>query len=66
MSNAYIVEVQSETAGIVVRDGRQYRFFASDRRFDALEGRDFNSLRAAEAAARDHAAKRRNSTRPNG
>jgi len=55
MSQAYIIEVQSETAGIVVRNGQQFQFFSSNRRFDALEGRQFGSARAAEAAARDHA-----------
>ncbi len=55
MSQAYIIEVQSETAGIVVRHGQQFQFFSSNRRFDALEGRQFASARAAEAAARDHA-----------
>jgi hypothetical protein len=52
MSQAYIIEVESRTAGIVARDGRGYRFFSSDRLFDGLEGRQFRSARDAERAAR--------------
>jgi hypothetical protein len=52
MSNAYIIEVGSHTAGIVARDERSYRFFSSDRIFDSLEGREFRSVGAAERAAR--------------
>ena len=52
MSNAYIIEVGSHTAGIVIRDERSYRFFSSDRIFDSLEGREFRSARDAERAAR--------------
>ncbi|MBO4227794.1 hypothetical protein [Bradyrhizobium neotropicale] len=52
MSNAYFIEVESHTAGIVARDERGYRFFSSDRIFDSLEGREFRSARAAERAAR--------------
>jgi hypothetical protein len=53
MSNAYIIEVGSHTAGIVARDERSYRFFSSDRIFDSLGGgREFRSARDAERAAR--------------
>jgi len=52
MSNAYVIEVGSHTAGIVTRDERGYRFFSSDRIFDGLEGREFRSARDAERAAR--------------
>jgi hypothetical protein len=52
MSNAYIIEVGSRTAGIVAKDERDYRFFSSDRIFDSLEGREFRSARDAERAAR--------------
>jgi hypothetical protein len=34
MSNAYIIEVGSHTAGIVTKDERSYRFISSDRIFD--------------------------------
>lgn len=52
MSNAYIIEVGSHTAGIVTKDERSYDFFSSDRIFDSLEGREFSSARDAERAAR--------------
>lgn len=52
MTKAYIIEIESRTAGIVTRDERGYRFFSSDRAFDGLEGHEFRSARAAERAAR--------------
>jgi hypothetical protein len=52
MSQAYIIEVESRTAGIVARDEHGYRFFSSDRLFDGLEGRQFRSARDAERVAR--------------
>ncbi|MGY3606310.1 MULTISPECIES: hypothetical protein [unclassified Bradyrhizobium] len=52
MSNAYIIEIESHTAGIVTKDKRSYHFFSSDRIFDSLEGREFRSARDAERAAR--------------
>jgi hypothetical protein len=52
MSNAYVIEVGSHTAGIVTKDERNYRFFSADRIFDSLEGREFRSARDAERAAR--------------
>lgn len=52
MPHAYIIEIANRTAGIVVADGRGFRFFASEAAFDALEGEQFSSARAAERAAR--------------
>jgi hypothetical protein len=52
MSDCYVIEVSSETAGIVVRDTSGYQFFAASRRFDALEGQTFRNAREAERAAR--------------
>ena len=52
MTQAYIIEIESRTAGIVARDERGYRFFSSDRTFDGLEGREFRSARDVERAAR--------------
>ncbi|MBB1092807.1 hypothetical protein [Rhodopseudomonas pseudopalustris] len=51
MSDAYVIEVHSRTAGIVVRDGRNYCFFASHHDFNSLERRSFGSLVAAQKAA---------------
>jgi hypothetical protein len=52
MPDSYIIEVDSQTAGIVVRDREGYRFFASSHQFNALEGRIFRNAREAERAAR--------------
>ena len=52
MPNAYIIEIQNRTAGIVTRDAQGFRFFSSERIFDSLEGRQFRSARDAERAAR--------------
>ncbi|MCP1845560.1 hypothetical protein ACVIHI_008973 [Bradyrhizobium sp. USDA 4524] len=59
MSNAYIIEIESYTAGIVTKERRSYHFFSSDRIFDRLEGREFRSARDAERAARALFAERR-------
>ena len=49
---AYVVEVDDETVGIVVRDeDASFRFYAAARTFDALEQRRFSSPRAAQRAA---------------
>ncbi|WGR93771.1 MULTISPECIES: hypothetical protein [unclassified Bradyrhizobium] len=52
MSDSYVIEVSSQTAGIVVRDARGFQFFAASPRFEALEGRIFRNAREAERAAR--------------
>lgn len=52
MPEAYIIEIDDRTAGIIAKDQRGYRFFASDRSFDGLEGREFRNARDAERAAR--------------
>ena len=51
MSDTYIIEVASQTAGIVVRDPNGYRFFAATHRFNPLEGQLFRNAREAERAA---------------
>ena len=51
MFNSYIIEVGSEPAGIIVRDGRGFRFFASAKPFYELEGRFFGTPRDAQTAA---------------
>jgi hypothetical protein len=54
MSDAYVVEVGGQTAGIVVRDSKAetFSFFAATRRFHPLEGLEFSEPYAAERAAR--------------
>ena len=53
MSDTYIIETRDGAAGIVVRDGRGFRFFAATRDFNGLDGQLFATPRAAEAAAND-------------
>ena len=52
MPDSYIIEVNSQTAGIVVRGSGGYCFFASSHRFNRLEGQLFRNAREAERAAR--------------
>lgn len=53
MSDAYIIEIADETAGIVVRQQHEtgYRFHAAVPRYFALEGKIFAGPREAERAA---------------
>ena len=52
MPDSYIIEVNSETAGIVVRGQGGYCFFASSHQFNRLEGQLFRNASEAERAAR--------------
>jgi hypothetical protein len=54
MSHAYIIHIAGRVAGIVARDhgGQAFRFFASSRIFDPLEGALFDEPLLAERAAR--------------
>jgi len=52
MPDSYIIEVNSLTAGIIVRNAEGYRFFASSHRFNRLEGRLFRNAGEAERAVR--------------
>jgi hypothetical protein len=60
MSDNYIIEIRPSSAGIivqagiVVRDGRGFRFFAATHAFNPLEGRFFKNPREAEKAALAH------------
>lgn len=57
MSDNYIIEIRPESsgatvqAGVVVRDGRGFRFFAATAVFHALDNQLFKHPRAAEVAA---------------
>jgi hypothetical protein len=57
MFDNYIIEVRPPTAGvtlqagIIVRDGRTFRFFAASDIFAPLEGQRFDSPKTAEQAA---------------
>lgn len=52
MSNAYVIEVDGGAAGVVVRENRSFRFYASDRRYSRLEGSRYGSLEEAERAVK--------------
>jgi hypothetical protein len=54
MHDTYIIETRKGAAGIVVRDGRGFRFFAATRDFHGLEGQVFTTPKDAEAAALRH------------
>lgn len=54
MSKAFVIEARSDAAGIVVHDGRQYRFFAATYEFHGLEGRNFRSPADAQRAVQQH------------
>jgi hypothetical protein len=55
MYDTYIIETRKGAAGIVVRDGRGFRFFAATQAFNGLEGRVFGTPKEAETAALRHA-----------
>ncbi len=51
MSDNFIIEISSQTAGIVVRNPDGYRFFSASHRFNSMEGQLFRSANEAERAA---------------
>jgi hypothetical protein len=55
MSKAIIIEVHGEAAGIVVGSTGNFRFFSSQRAFDAFDGRIFRSVEQANRAIASHA-----------
>ena len=48
----YVIELGGSAAGVVVQDNQNFRFFASDRRYGALERRLFRSPRHAEESCK--------------
>ena len=64
MSDNYIIEIRSKSlgitveAGVVVREGHRFRFYAATHAFNSLEGQLFKSPKAAEAAALRHMVER--------
>lgn len=58
MTDAFIIEVNNEAAGIIVRTGQDYLFYASSPRYQALEGASFPSASKATLAAREIGRKR--------
>ncbi len=53
MSNGCVIEIQGDAVGILVREGRSYKFFAAMQAFNVLEGRMFSTPRHAERAAHE-------------
>ena len=51
-SEAFTIEVAGEAVGIVVAQKRGFRFYASDSRFQGLEGQTFRTVAEAERIAR--------------
>lgn len=51
MSGAYVIEIEDQTAGLVIAEKGGFRFYASDRAFWKLEGRFFAQVRQAQRAA---------------
>ena len=54
MSDAYTIEVQSMTVGLVVRERDQFRFFSANAAFAELDGLVFRNPAEAETAAVRH------------
>jgi hypothetical protein len=52
MSNAIIIEIAGEAAGIVTPVHEGFAFFAATKPFHALENHTFRSIRQAEKALR--------------
>jgi hypothetical protein len=52
MPRTYIIRIQNRTAGIVAGDESGFNFFSSERSFDSLDGRGFDSARDAARAVK--------------
>jgi hypothetical protein len=52
-ANAYAIEVQGNSAGIVVANANHFIFYAADWAFGTLDRKTFRSPAHAERAARD-------------
>jgi hypothetical protein len=50
MAQGYVIETRDGAAGVAVRDGKGYRFFASRRPFYTLDQHTFPRLRAVHSA----------------
>ena len=50
MADGYVIETRDGAAGVAVREGDGYRFFASRRPFYALDNHTFPRLRAIHSA----------------
>src|SRR3954447_15883325 len=66
MASAHIIEVGGRAAGIVIREHGGFRFFASERAFQALEGGLFRTIDQAARARQVPEAARPRFTHPTG
>jgi hypothetical protein len=66
MSGAFIIETKGRAAGVAVRDGNNFQFFASDASFGGLERRKFRNLREVRRSVADVDSKRQSSGSPPG
>jgi hypothetical protein len=64
MSDAFVIEAQGSTAGIVVRQDRGFRFYAATHEFNGLEGALYRRPQDAQRAAVALLADRRAETAP--
>lgn len=53
MSGAFIIETGGRAAGVAVRDGNNFQFFASDEFFSGLDNRRFRNLREVHRSVAD-------------
>jgi len=51
MSHAYVVEIGEEPVGIIAREAKVYRFYASKASFRTLNGQVFDNAQKAHHAA---------------
>jgi len=64
MNGAYVIEIEGETAGIVLVDEGGVQFFAAGPDYWSLDGRSYPSLSAAERAVAALRRERRPPRRP--
>jgi len=50
--NGFVIELAGEAAGLVVKDGNRFRFYASDKEFVSLDRALYRSPAEAEEACR--------------
>jgi len=53
MSHAYVVEIEQDAVGFVVRESSGYRFYAAKRSFNTLQRRIFDTAHLAHHAVLD-------------
>jgi hypothetical protein len=60
VTNAFSIEVDGETVGVVVAEARGFQFLASDRATWPLEGTHYRHVRQAQRAAENACRRRAN------